>query len=626
MCYEWLVTRSFLEGWLLPLSFIVLSCAGGSSKEPVAPRGDEVTVEIGSAPDVVAPALPFETFAPEPKPTWPKQHYGDDAVLSPSPPMCKVVNSWGPARCFAATDPEEALLDVLRLPESGRQRLPDRTVVHEPLSGLALGMIRDEQLRHLEACDWPAHFVLLLRTELFRECGAELANVESGATTRLPADVQAVLHALSFASRVERFARAAEASEGPIDEKRAQHYAELELKPWFERSVEWLRAQRGVPNEFAKGSYAQALVSWALAEAWVRLLHAPRVLGTTATRELLSAHKQRVGFFASLKAVVDPARAEAQDTLQRGLAALSHQGVVRAPGGQHWVERAVSLLTQRRPEAVAFFRVHPPRLALAETPGSRHALFERLPSALAARLLNDGDLTDRSMLASLSTQGLGPEVRRRLAEQDSVAAHWALAQLRLRVGLLSHEREQFEWAHSHLQRLVQLAGAASVNADVTALLALTDSLRNGPQHADAWPTGVGLPFVTNGLVALPASVPEFDRNLAVVNHFELTWAGGATFEALRGADQAVNPVREALAASPYGCALEDSRFDKGLQGPMASGPEARCADLRAEAEFNPPGRPLFTRCGPLGWQDQRAMETPMPLEAYCEGGRPQSAR
>jgi hypothetical protein len=602
--------------WLLGLT--TLSCAGSSSPDAASPRRDEATVEIGSTQGVAAPSLPFETFAPEPKPSWPKKPYGDDAVLAPTSPKCRFVNSWGPPRCLEEKDPERALFDALQLAESKRPRLADGTVLDEPLSGLALGLIRDEQLRHLEACEWPPHFVLLLRVELFRECGAEIANVESGATAQLPDDVQAVLHALSFSSRVERFSRAAEESVGPIDEKRAERYAEGELKPWLEPRVEWLRAQRDVPDEFAKGSYARAVASWALAEAWVRLLLAPRAKGSTATRELLSAYEQRVRFFGALDALLDPIWTEAGPVLQRALTTVAHQGTVRPPGGGRWLQQTVAHLLERRPAAVAFFRLQLPRLALAETPLARHALFERLPPHLAARLLNGDELTDPATLASLSTQGLGPEVRRRLAEQDNVAAHWALAQLRLRTGLLSHEREQFEWAHSHLERLLRLGGSDdSIGADVTALLALTDALQKGPEHADRWATGAGLPFVTDGLLSLPPSVPEFDRNIAAANHFELTWAGGNPIEALANAARTLKPLRQALATSPHGCALEDSRLDKGLLGPMEPKADARCAELRTEAELNPPGRPLFTRCGPLAWQDQRAMETPTPLDEYC---------
>jgi hypothetical protein len=456
--------------------------------------------------------------------------------------------------------------------------------------------------------------------ELFGECAEELAGADS-TEVELPPGVQALVHAYVFAARAERFSAAADKRPSEVGSD-ATTYVEKRLEPWLEPRLQWLGQQEPAVEEFAAGSYAQAVATWALAEAWISLLRAPTVRPYLHDAALKRDYEARTRFYRGIDEATAVALARSREPLQRALTALARQGTLFPRHTERWLTDAVKQLTEPKRRDVPLFRVFPPELSLPRQPTPAQMLFERLPPHYAAMLVQEQDLLDAQTLASLVSRGLAPSVRRRLSTEP--AQLWALAQLRLRLGLLSHERQQFQWAHGRLAQLervgVDRRRSAGAPGELSAVLALADALQRGPEDASAW-AKKDVVFSTVALLALDGTLSERERALARANASELVWASPVSVGTLSEAVRGLRGARAALVGTPYACSIQDSLDAKGTGSWSPFGPRARCEQFKLELATNPAAaaqKRAFVHCGPLAWRDQRKMKQSVLFAEHCE--------
>lgn len=637
-CLAWRMVLDCQRVWVYIASVLALGCARPAS----APRPNPVNepTHVKSAPATSAGANAEsesapepERFPPEPDPTWPDKTYGGDAVLAPVPRSCKMIARRAKAHCAAGGDPVAVLAAALGpsastgympAPWIERARLSQRPVDPEDSKPL---LERDARLWELEACPhFPAGFIHQLRAELFVQCAPTIAQLGSEKTEALPTRAQATLQALTFAARLRRFElHARKPLVGRVTRKVADQYVERYLGPWLAEHVNWLRLQEAVPAQFAERSYARALAIWALARAWGRLGSAPPLRPTHLDRELLRHYELRTRFYGAIDAATQELRGDEAEVFRQALHAVAWQGTVRPHWSHAWLWEAVAPAAKSRKRSSPLFYLLLPRLELAAQPTSLQVLLERLPPYYAAQLVSsDDDLNDPATLASLLVEGLAPESRQKLQMRASPEGLRALAQLRTRLGILTHHRQQFAWAHEHLRSLAQSAehGTSSL------LGGLVDTLRRGPFDAAGWQHHTVPVFDTASLALVAQNGPSrLERGMAHADLGELMWAGNAPLSQLRSGVRELGEAQRILAGTPYENCVEQSVDDKrDTWKPFDVGTpceeyrrvqKRRGKRKRVHGTETARARLYYPDCRLLSWQYQRIREKRGTLDEVC---------
>jgi hypothetical protein len=599
------------------------------SRESSVPSAPDSTQSRVVAPN--APSVAQEHIILAASQTWPEHLPGSDAVLAAAPALCRNVNP-SPTRCTLRGDPVQALADALTMPalsdgdvwalrrqlQLGRaapswQRNPKDVAKRQQAS-----LQRDQRLAGLQPCAaFAAGFIQQLRADLFAQCSHTIARVNSPATAALPNDAQAVLRALDFASRLLRFTVELARPGKAITKERVASYAERELLPWVTTRADWLHEQNAAVDAFTAGSYAHAIALWAHAEAWAALIHILPVLALRAEPSALQDYELRHAMGARVEALVAAPLERGAPRFALALNAIGASGSTQPRHAERWLLAALNAVrTGRKAPSSALLRLIVPRLDLPPTPNPRQRLWELLPAHYASGLVTDVDVSDRASLASLTTQGFAPALRQRLidtAHAASSAAHarskvsaersWALAQLHLRLGVLSHERVQFQWAQQHVQALNAVphhfsdANDGGRRADVDLLSALVDTLVQAPADASEWPPAVA--FDTHRLDAFSeaSSTPHTQRWIAKANSIELRVAAPLPHAEYIAALSPLSDIARELKGTVHACVVNENLDERKDTWGMDTG---TCPE----------------RCPALGWQHQRLVER--PIQPVCE--------
>lgn len=588
-----------------------------------------------------ARAVEPERFPAPLEAAWPASNYGSDALLTPPAPECSRVARQPPPTCGAA-DPVAALaaaFEPVSLTGAGSPGTRGRAQ-RRSHQRYAEALKRDRRLWELEGCTaFPPGFVRQLRAEALAACAPQIARLDSVESAQFPRPVRATLSALAFRARLLRFSERVRAPV-VLGSRQAMARFLAELPGWVEQHFEWLEAQQAVPHQFAERSYARAVAWWALADAWADIQRAsairPRI-----PNELKRDYEGRTQFYGACDAASAPLRTGGVQVFAAALEALSWQGVT-SPLASGWLREAVrpAALSKRRPSP--FFKVLLPRLELAEKPTARQRLFESMPPYYAEQLVTREDLRDRATLASLLTQGLGPGLRRQLVESRSPSPVqlWALTQLRIRLGLLTHERRQFEWAREHLKLLRASArggdrqarasrGALPAGDGVEFMSALAETLASGPAGVSQWSSHPAPLFDVTPLRRVAENgIPSELSWLARVAAAELAIAGPADIDRWQQASRELELAKTALEGTPHGSCVASSLREKSdhWSGPW-EGTRARCeqAKLRAaEARASglpPPKDPAaavrYGPCSTVAFQRQRRLEARSLVDRDC---------
>ncbi len=570
------------------------SCAGRPGSSAPATR-DAIPKPAGAARSesrAPEPRSTEESFPRAYEPTWPNRTYGSDAVLAPLPASCGRVARRPRVACSAGDQPLRALAETLRAQ-------PD--------------VQRDERLWALEACDqFPAGFIRQVRAELFIACAPTIADLGAAESSKLPAEARATLHAFVFANRLERFgASAAQPLVDEVTPKVADDYVARYLAPWLNERVAWLKLQEAVPAHFAQGSYARAVALFALAEAWAKLKSASAVRPPKLGGELTRDYERRKEFYGKVDEATRELKAAGREVSRQALDAVAWQGMTLPHFGRVWLGAAHSSAAGTT-RSTPLFRLLLPRLELAENVTPLQQVVESLPPYYAVELVSADDLADRATLASLLVQGLAPKTRQSLMATAKPDQLWALAQLRVRLGILTHQRQQFEWAAEHLRRLDD-------QRESELLMALADTLRHAQLQAAAGDEHPPSAFSRATLAPL-VNVAEhgataLNRALARANVGELAWWGAAPVSQLEQGYKDLSDAYSQLEGTPLASCVAESMADKAEARPFSRA--WPCDSYRPE---NPrkPERLYFGACGSLGWQQQRRLETPVTLDELCE--------
>ncbi len=611
---------------------LVASCRGPAQPtQPSAQLKHESAPELGTPGrelvQAVSPQTVEEELADDAEPRWPELLAASPAVVAAEQPSCRA---------------------------AARNR---QCTTNEPLAALASALTqvepkaRDRALSNIATCDGlPPGLVNVLRAQLWPACGERLA--ERALSEQTPPAVHALLVAASYAARQHRFRLALLARDPPlITASEAESYLTRRLEPWLQPRVKWLREQQRLLDGFADHSAAQALALWSLSESWVSLGTSTWVRPRRLGQAVRTSYDLRQGFYSNVEPTRQQLKTEATPLVLRAFDAVSARGSLRAGGSGAALESSIRYIWPKKlvasPPLALVLR---PRLDLPRSESPLQTLLARLPPHYVAWLWAAGTLSFDSLDAQstelLLEQGLSPGTRRLLARRLRLAQasgdaqteswlRWARVRFRVRLGLLSHDRRQFEWALSDLARLrslhahhkqqrQQVLWDEATWGELRLAEALCAALVAGPKDllewSERWASQAPIepreapidPLDTAQLhrLAEDRSISTFLRGLSSASAASLDGASARGIPSLKAVYRLLETAADDVKSDVYWACIDSQRV--GLRDTWGMPELPRCEQMKFELAQHPDQESKligkYGRCPLWHWNYQRELD------------------